>query len=220
MYNAHHHENDVVDVKSSTDLSSNIDDDEMFGFISYNLPKQAKIAILIRLLVCMFMFQALNSAIECIPVIVLYQSFGVSFTWLFIWSVWWMVPVILLIHLNYVIKKYIHCLRNPHKYFKITLQDTDYTLNSNYMQIIDTKRLTNIDGRKWYKKLDDWINETEPEHIKHIAWRLKTYKKHLIINLFIYLTVFVINIIFAINTEREYASYAFDESFIISFSFT
>ena len=101
------------------------------------------------------------------PVIVLYQSFAVSFKWLFIWSLWWIIPLISLIHLNYVIKKYIHCLRNPDKYFKITLQDTDFSLAEKKM--IDTKKLTNSDSRKWYQKLYDDINATEPEHVKHVA---------------------------------------------------
>lgn len=77
----------------------------------------------------------------------LYRLYG-----LFTGILWWIIPVLLLIHLNYVIMI-------PNKYLKIILGDGDFSTLKR--QSLDTKRLTNKDSRK----LDNTINEITPAKI-------------------------------------------------------
>ena len=87
------------------------------GLCKYIIEKPCKIAILCRMLVMIFIFQVLNSSIEALPVIILYQSFGVSLEWMIVWFVWWISPILLLLHFSFLTKRYISIMRHPWKYY-------------------------------------------------------------------------------------------------------
>ena len=97
----------------------NDDNDGKFGFISYDIATEPKIQLFARLQVCLCMLQGLSSIIQALPVIILYQSFGVDPGWVVLWCFWWSLPLFLLWRLTAVLRKYIFQLKHPTTYYRV-----------------------------------------------------------------------------------------------------
>ena len=151
----------------------------------YDLNESFKIAILCRLSVMVFIVQVLNSSIEALPVIILYQSFGVSYSWITVWFSWWVIPILLLIHFGYITRRYIDILMHPRRYYF-----PNWKPSGNRKQTIDTTQTEITVGGKKRKKSK--------------AWSMKMFRLHLGVNVFIYFSIFWIGSIWAFEIERSF----------------
>eukprot|EP01084_Bolivina_argentea_P019511 36267_1 len=78
----------------------------------YNTSKELKATMIARLIVIVFLLQAMASCIESLPVVIMYQSFGSDVGWIIAWLLWWIIPVMLLMHLWWICNQYIKALRD------------------------------------------------------------------------------------------------------------
>eukprot|EP01084_Bolivina_argentea_P159435 277672_1 len=160
----------------------NDDNNNQFGFISYNIELQDKIQLFTRLQVCLCMFQGLSAIIQALPVIILYQSFGVDVGWIVLWCMWWSFPLFLLFRLTMILRTYIFQLKHPNTYYRI--------------------RPSSVRTKIVAKNDENVISNVEYKH----PITLKSLRIQLWINISAYFIAFIVTFLIAIKIEKGYAT--------------
>ena len=155
--------------------------------------------LLSRMIVIMFLLETLTSFMEALPVIVLYQSFGVNAIWIIIWTFWWTIPVLLLIHAWYTVDQYIQRLR-----FNSPLDDPLHRYSSRRKDVdIDADNGNDFDD-------DDEaacaMNSNNIILRTLQLWSIKRCKCHIYLNLTCYSGLFMLTMIYGMYYEHKETS--------------